>query len=56
MDLCYPASVKEDPLSQGGLPRVDVSRDTDVTNPLVREDIRRAGPTAINKHLRLKNI
>lgn len=51
MNLCYPARVVEDPLGQGGLPRVDVSRDADIADSLVGEDPRGAGPTAVNKHL-----
>ena len=51
MDLCYPAGVVEDTLGQGGLPRVDVSGDPDVSDPLVGKDTGGACPTAVNEHL-----
>ena len=35
VNLRYPARVEEHSLGQGGLPRVDVSRDTDVADHLV---------------------
>ena len=48
MDLRYPAGVVQDPLGQGGLARVDVSRDPDVSDPLVRNEARRAAPTTVD--------
>lgn len=51
MNVRYFAGVKEDPLGQGGLPRVDVSGDPDVADPLVGKDTGGACPTAVDEHL-----
>lgn len=51
VDLCYSASVVEDALGQGGLPRVDVGWNPDVADPLVRDDARGACPTTVDEHL-----
>ena len=47
MDLRYPAGVVQDTLGKSGLPRVDVSRDPDVSDPLVRNEARGAASTTV---------
>lgn len=51
MNLRYSACVVEDALGQGGLPRVDMSRDPNVPDPLVGEYTRGTRPTAVDEHL-----
>lgn len=53
VDLCYPAGVVEHALGQGGFPRVDVSGDPDVADPLAWKDTGGAAPAAVDEHLRI---
>lgn len=55
VNLCYPAGVVEDTLGQGGLPRVDVSRDPDVADSLVGKDPGGTRAAAVNEHLGILN-
>lgn len=51
VNLCYPASVIEDTLSQGGLPRVDVSGNPNVSDPLIGIHTRGTCPTVVDEDL-----
>lgn len=52
VDFSDPACVIQNALRQGGLPRVNVGWDSDVSDPLVGNDTRGACPTAVYQNLK----